>query len=343
MPVETHIHDGVVYRKANEIWANDGTWRNCKEKWVCDSQNIWRKVFHRFFEYTTDIQGVNFNLRTAALATGQWDGVTPILANLRVVGNLGAQPPAVPPYNPDYNGDNNVARRAARAAFSNYPAFDSGNLPVGSIINLTVMPGVYLVGAGGDGGNNWNTHKGIWNDQSIIWIAPWLLEDGGNGSPAIRTTVPMNITNNGIIGGGGGGGAGGAGLMAQQNWSSSSFNHFSDGGFGGGGAGYVNGKGSSGYSYQSYWETNQLSADGGIRYGGGGGAGYRFKSAPVGNRGGRGGDLGQNGENGGTWLNAIDRAQFPQFIRYGGTAGKAVIGSGLVTWLAYGQVYGDLA
>lgn len=340
MPIETHVFAAGAYRKAKDVFVKDGgVWRDLKEIWVND-QGVWRKVFTKFFEFNADISGLNYNLRNAIMATGQWDGITPVLANLRVVGNLGAQPPEVPPHNGS-DSDYNQLRRQRMADYVNYPAFDSGTLPASSEINLTVMPGVYLVGAGGIGGNNYHTTNKSYLDNQQLDVFNYMFENGGPGSPAIRTSVLTRITNNGVIGGGGGGGAGGIGAVHQTYWNGKKFNSFTNGGPGGGGAGYIAG---TGVPYPGYGDppSSNYSAPGTLTTGGAGGAVWVVNGGAVGTVGGRGGDLGQAGGDAGS-QQPLDMSSFPRHIRYGGAAGKAVVGSSNVVWQAYGDVRGPLA
>lgn len=347
MPIETHLFASGAWRKAKEIHVKDGgVWRDCKEKWVKEG-GVWRKVFGKGFEFNADISGYNYNLRNAAMATGQWDGFTPVIANLRVVGTLGSNPPK--PYNESINTENPEdwynARRNVGAQYPNYPAFDSGALPAGSEINLVIMPGVHLVGAGGFGGCNFTTNN-RWHNTPIgpngASYFEWICEDGMPGSPAIRTSVLTRITNNGLIGGGGGGGAGSLGPVAGQYWSGVQFNSFANGGAGGGGAGYDPGLAyNAPYVVASGSTINNASRgfDGNLTTGGAGGLTSGVGGARPGTVGGKGGDLGQAGGDGGSRL----AGELPRYLRVGGAAGAAVIGSANVIWQAYGDVRGPLA
>lgn len=340
MPIETHVYASGAYRKAKEVYVKHaGVWRDLKEIWVKE-EGVWRKVFGKSFEFNADISGYNFNLRDAAMATGQWDGVTPVLANLRVVGNLGSNPPDVPAH-VGWTDDRDQRRRQRMADFVNYPAFDSGNLPSGSEINLTVMPGVYLVGAGGVGGNMYHTTNVSYKDNQQLDIYPWMFEDGGPGSPAIRTTVLTRITNNGVIGGGGGGGAGAIGGVHQTYWSGKKFNSVTQGGMGGGGAGMRPGQVDP-YPPNIDSPRNAYGGPGTLTNGGAGGLVWNVNGGAQGTNGGRGGDLGQKGGDGGSQL-PLDVQNFARHIRVGGAAGHAVLGSSNVVWQAYGDVRGPLA
>lgn len=339
MPIETHLYASGAWRKAKEVFVKDGgVWRDLKEIWTKD-QGVWRKVFTKYFEFNADISGFNYNLRNAVMATGQWDGVVPVVANLRVVGNLGSKPPAIPAYNTSER-DYNQLRRARMAEYANHPAFDSGNLPAGSEINLTVMPGIYLVGAGGAGGAAYATTNQSYRADSGLSLWPHLWENGGTGSPAIRTSVKLTITNNGVIGGGGGGGAGGLGAVSQSYWSGKKFNSFTEGGYGGGGAGMIVGEPIP-YPPNIDAPRSSFGYPGTITNGGAGGSAWVVNGGAPGTPGGRGGDLGQPGGDGGSRLSA-DVAAYPQYMRVGGPAGAAVIGASNVVWQAYGDVRGQL-
>lgn len=56
MAIETHVHDGVDWRKINRWWANDSTaWRDLK-KVYCHDGTDWRLVFKsRFWRKLTDL------------------------------------------------------------------------------------------------------------------------------------------------------------------------------------------------------------------------------------------------------------------------------------------------
>ena len=140
----------------------------------------------------------------------------------------------------------------------------------------------YIVGSGGRGGDGGGN-------------------GGGGGGPAIFTSYPISITNNGAIWGGGGGGGGG-----NHGGDGSKYPAFVSGGGGGGGAGQVAGGGG-----------NPGGSGGSISSGGGG-------RGPAGTAGG-GGSGGGPGEGGGG-------AGGP-----GGGAGNYIDGNGFVSWLNGGD------
>lgn len=143
---------------------------------------------------------------------------------------------------------------------------------------------------------------------------------GTAGGPALNATVPLDVDNQGIIGGGGGGGGGG-GAECTYIWNASA-------GGGGGGAGYGPGG-----------VTNGCGVTAG-RYGGTGGTGTDTLGGARGATGnshtaygGKGGDLGQVGTVGQT----IDAAGGA-----GGPAGAAVVGNVNINWVNSGTIYGAL-
>jgi hypothetical protein len=128
MPVEHYSFANGAWRKSKAVYANvQGSWINMKEVWS-NKAGTWVKVFTASYQFVTTITGYNFNLYNSAIASG-WDGVTPLAATLTVSGNLGS-------------------------TVSTLPAFDTGTLPAGSQVNLTVPTGSYLVGRGGDAGGS---------------------------------------------------------------------------------------------------------------------------------------------------------------------------------------------
>ena len=97
----------------------------------------------------------------------------------------------------------------------NGAAMTIDNFPIGSFIYLNVGSGAYIVGRGGNGGKGGNSEG--WAGSSLPPQA------GGTG---LKTTIPVNIVNNGTIAGGGGGGGGAGGRVIYHG-----------AGNGGGGAG----------------------------------------------------------------------------------------------------------
>jgi len=185
----------------------------------------------------------------------------------------------------------------------------NGAFPNG--VAMTINPGVYVVGAGGSGG---------FGTTAII--------PGGAGGVALSVSVPVSITNNGVVGGGGGGGGSGAGNASKPPTTTSG---------GGGGAGFPVGTGGG----TTGGGANQFGRDGTLTTGGLGG----FFNAP-------GGAGGGPGSNGGTGGNVYSGGGGGGLGGAGGTgggggapggaAGAATSGNSYITWVATGTRYGAL-
>jgi hypothetical protein len=195
------------------------------------------------------------------------------------------------------------------------PAMTVGNFPAGSVIDLFIEAGAYIVGAGGNGGPGY----------------------GGSGSrglpggPAISgsANVTMNLTNNGTIGGGGGGGAGGAvwpghlDMTGPANGDPNGGPGRSGGG-GGGGAGSVSGSGGT-PRYTNI--PSQYGSPGTLTLGGAAGTGHC--------RAGAGGNLGNPGANSGN-CDAQPGAT-------GGAAGNAMVLNGMtINNIVRGTILGNV-
>jgi hypothetical protein len=171
------------------------------------------------------------------------------------------------------------------------------------------------------------------------------------GGTAIKTLVPVSITNNGIIGGGGGGGGGqaggggwGGGTMAQQSGNATG----GSGGGAGGGAGGLKGTSASSGTNGTAGAASLLGAGGNAGIAGdgtagapggaqlGGGGGFRYSGATTG---GNGGSLGNAGTAAtGTWISggggsagaAGGNGNDGGTTVVGGAAGKALEGKSFV-------------
>lgn len=247
---------------------------------------------------------LNYNLNDRAVAAG-WNQVLPLIATVTV--NSGV---------------------VVGSAATTTPAFTVNTVPSGSSLRLNVSPGAYIVGRGGDGGYGGG-------DQ------PDMYQPGLGGGPALWTSSPISIDNQGVIGGGGGGGGGGGiGSWTHVNeYGTPLWTMYACGGGGGGGAGNVagacarNGDGTGGWLDINGGGT--VTGSGGtLTLGGvGGAAGSSLEgSAGVG---GTGGNLGQAGASGGTGTGG-------HVGRTGGAGGQAVIGNSYITWIATGARYGSL-
>jgi hypothetical protein len=136
----------------------------------------------------------NFVASTYVLARG-WDGVSSIGTNVTVTGDVFCTDPT---------------------KF----AFDTGTFPSGSVVDVIINPGSYIIGKGGAGGDG----------TPAVGCGFFTGGGGGDGGHAFRMLSPTRLTNNGTIAGGGGGGGGGG---EDSYWNASA-------GAGGGGAGFGN-------------------------------------------------------------------------------------------------------
>jgi len=348
MAIETWLRSNGSWRKARNVYINQsGNWIEAKEVWTKQSGS-WQKVFEKFFEFTDTASGTNYNLYNSVVATNNWDGTFPVMANITVSGILGSASSNAW----DWQGYLNLYSDVNSAAISwsggrpshtvisyakyHYythgiyegrtlpmisclPAFDTGILPAGSIVNLTIPAGAYIVGAGGIGG-----YGGMYTDHG--GSTPYTPSTGGSpGGTAIMARTTTVIVNNGIIGGGGGGGGGGAGAGGSQAYDD-------PGGAGGGGAGYIAGVQGGSYRGGSY-----IGQNGTLTIGGSGGTlSYQGSGEWAGaSAGGLGGSLGQAGS---ASAASGGGSGFP-----GGIAGPAISGSSNVTFQVYGTVLGALS
>ena len=171
-----------------------------------------------------------------------------------------------------------------------------GQWPAGSTVYLTVYPGAYVLGKGGDGGYTYECCSYSANQAKPTAGGPCLNVDCDSGI--------FYIINNGIIGGGGGGG----GAWWNSMIGIGCFFYITAGG--GGGAGFPFGiatqsvccASNSHYkscsSYQRYTPTAECGVNGGLTVGGNGGRRNYNNGAPL-YYGGQGGYLGNSGGGGG--------------------------------------------
>lgn len=370
MAIETHVFAYGSWRKAKEIYVNrNGNWVDCKEVWT-NQAGTWRKVFTKGYELTLDVgdaaltNGValfpnNVNLQQIAINSGQWDGVSPITANITVYGTLGSTS------SPEYDWQGYLDRysdvnSAAISWSGNRPShtpitfakrhwltigksnpsyylailgssdgrnnaslssFYTGALPSGSVVNLTVTSGSAIIGSGGIGG-----YGGVYTDHGGGTEYQYSTMGSPGGTAIMTFAVPVIITNNGIIAGGGGGGGGGAGAGGGEAYDD-------PGGAGGGGAGSRVGPHGgvlfrTGTSYDGF--------DGTLTTGGAGGtlSNKGSKEWAGASPGGRGGDLGQDG------IASNSSGGGAGFA--GGPAGKATVGGSYVTWQVVGDIKGAI-
>ena len=226
------------------------------------------------------------NLRNAAISQG-WDGLTPVTINVTVTSTGVLQ------------------SFGASTAY----ALDSGTLPVGSSVWLTVAGGQIWGGAGYAGTAGIGTGSSLTNGGN-----------GGNGGNAIRTTCPMFINSTGVIAGGGGGGGGGGGARADGVGGNPMA--FASGGAGGIGQSYNTPVAGGGAGYTSNPSGGALATSGA-----GGGGGYAGLDGGAGAN----GSIGGNNSGGGATAGGL-----------GGLGGKAIVGGEWVNWASVGDVRGAI-
>lgn len=145
-----------------------------------------------------DLRGSVTNFRPSVALPGMgWDGVSPVALSVTV-------------------HENSIVGSTSASV-----AFFTGTLPSGSTMLLRIKDTGYISGRGGRGGRGGDAGTGL------------LAQAGAAGGPALRTTIPTVIINEGTIQGGGGGGGGGAASGSVG------------GAGGGGGAGYPAAQGGS--------------------------------------------------------------------------------------------------
>lgn len=176
------IKDNSAWKTVRGLYVKDGgVWKTVQVGFIKDN-GVWKQFFVNLITVNVSSQN-NINLRT--LYTNQ-TGEAPgnyTKAQFNINGNIGSSSTAT-------------------------AAMVTDTWPAGSEIIVNIAAGVYVVGAGGAGGNN---------------------GAGNPGGNAISLNHNITIVNNGIIGGGGGGGpsqsnnplgsttyggGGGAGLVA---------------------------------------------------------------------------------------------------------------------------------
>lgn len=221
-------------------------------------------------------------------------------------------------------------------------AFDVGSLPAAGS-SISIINNGEIQGAGGAGGNGGSGNTGA---------------NGGTGGPALNSSIPITVTNNGAIRAGGAGGAGGGGVLASGQ-------SIGSGGGGGGGQGYGNSSGGThGAVVASFPSENpafdangtlSINGTGGTSAGAGaGGAGGICRtidpktllelSRNTGGAGGAGGAWGAAGSAGVAATNTggiIFTGQALQGGGAGGAGGVAVQGNSNVTFLVAGTINGS--
>lgn len=189
------------------------------------------------YEVTIDRDTLDFDLRDHLIALG-FDGSTPVSVRCTIAAGvtLGA------------------------TSTSSY-GFDTGGLPTGSTVLLTVGTGAVVTGKGGAGGRGGDVLPGL------------LSQVGSSGGHGMRVQDDTVLVNLGTIQGGGGGGGGGASLSVPVSSQQA-------GGGGGGGAGWQNtgatgGRpGTGGGATPGYSGSRDQGGDGGTGYVNGGSGGW---------------------------------------------------------------------
>ncbi len=171
-----HVKNGGVWVPAKKVWVRDASvWKEVAKVWVRDA-GVWKLTYQNIINVTINSSVANFNLASAI-------GNPSMAVNVNVL---------VP------SGVNVVSNSIGQ------PAFTTGNLPAGSVVNLTVQSGAAIVGRGGRGASYYVGGA----DYTIASGAPsgrrYAAQNGGD---AIEAKCQMTINNSGTIGGGGGGSA----------------------------------------------------------------------------------------------------------------------------------------
>jgi hypothetical protein len=165
------------------------------------------------------------------------------------------------------------------------PMTTGSGWPAGAIINLYVQPGAKILGPGGNGGSGGSAFATVTKFRTVIsGIVSRSFSinvkttnsptSGTAGGTALEVLHPINITNNGLIGGGGGG-AGGSGAAAAGITFDPDYKNYATslsaigGNGGGGGAGFPAGKGGLAgtqevYAYETTYDQFLVSTT--VRY-----------------------------------------------------------------------------
>lgn len=220
----------------------------------------------------------NINARTLAIANG-YDGISPLALILTINSGI-------------IVGSSSTATAA----------IDFTGNPAGSTFILNVGSSAYVVGAGGAG-----SPGAAWNSAN---------SPGGVGGNAIKTDMPLTVTNLGTIAGGGGGGGGGNGYAPDGSYGA-------QGGNGGGGAGDV-ATGSATLTVGANGTGGEIAPGGPFKAGDGG----------------KGGNLGVAGNAGEDKPANFDGSNPAPGA--GGAAGNYIVGNAFVTWAATGTRLGNV-
>lgn len=262
----SNYYSGGTYVPANTIGGLNGGSVAIPTSGAISVGNFHNSQKAFVFNVTYSGTRTDTNARADAIAAG-WNQTAPIIINCTVATGAILQ----------------------ASTTANYGLQVYGSWPSGSVMNLTITSGSYILGKGGQGGGG----------------EGWVTTNGGNfvgagGGPALIINIPTAFINNGVICGGGGGGGGGY-------WAENPFAML--GGGGGGGGNY--GGGGLAYSGFTTPATKEYAAAfvdshtrggdaGGLLTGGAGGAGG-YVGGYGNNRFGYGGGNGGSYAGAGSW------------------------------------------
>jgi uncharacterized Zn-binding protein involved in type VI secretion len=193
------------------------------------------------FTQTISVSTNNYNLRADAVASG-WNQVTPLIANITIgsgvvigsagVGTAAFQTGSIFPSGSKLTVVNNgfiLGRGGIGGGGSRTTGFagSGGGGGAGSVNGPAGAGQIDTNGYGAYNGNNGNAGtnlRGGDGGAGVTYPVAVNLGTGyggfnaGKGGPAFLATVPVNVINNGTIGGGGGGGGqGGGGFQRNTN------------------------------------------------------------------------------------------------------------------------------
>ena len=270
------VNDNGTWKTVKKLSVNDGTWKAVKSGWI-NKNGVWTKFYSNVVTVNVATQN-NINLRT--LYVNQTGDSSSAAASVifNINGNIGSSSTAT-------------------------AAMVTGVWPAGSEIIVNVAAGVYVVGAGGSGGNSIQG-----NNVATAGLA---------GGTAISLGYSITIVNNGVIGGGGGGG----GSLGFR--------------LGGGGAGKNAGAGGT-YSYS---QGNVTTGNPGTLTAGGTGKG----TAPFGGGppGANGGNLGVSAST--LVVNNYPSNGETTYVAGGAAGKAVALNNNNVIWSPQGTTYGSIS
>lgn len=184
MPI--YIKSNSTWKQANKIFVKQNSaWKSAQKVFI-KQNSVWKLAYSDAVTINIDANQTNFNLYS-------------------YLGN----PTTASTFNVVIGPNKTIISTAI-----SIPAFDTGPMPAGSIVNLTVSAGSVIAGCGGRGEipslcYSLVPNGGVFpnpltaDPQYAAFGGEWLpAEDGG---PAVYFRCAGSIVNNGTIGGGGGG------------------------------------------------------------------------------------------------------------------------------------------